>query len=719
VVAGPLRWSIREPTYAPAQAELTLRWDGFATVWLEQDCDGDELAAARLLGHLGVLLEGATAHPGERLPWLPLLTAAERDSLAEWNATAAPYPGERTVHSLIEDQADRTPFTVAVSAGDDHLSYRELDRRANQLAHLLRDRGVGPETLVGVVATRSTGTIVAMLAVLKAGGAYVPLDPDYPPARLRIIRDDADLHLVIAEPDVACLVPDGNQGTIAAGDAARHGYPGTRPAPLAGPANLAYVIYTSGSTGQPKGVLVPHRQIVHSTAARWAHGRFSPGAYAPPVPLSFDASCAAIYWSLCRGGRLVLPTDAAAKDPRLFAKLIKDENVTHLTGMPSFYALVLSAGSHPLRTIRDASIGGEVMPPDVPAEHAHTLPLARLYNDYGPTEATVWSTTHLCRGDERGASVPIGRPIQNVRVHVLDHNLQPVPAGFPGQICIAGEGLARGYLGRLAATAEHFVPDPFGPPGSRMYLTGDLGVLGPDGELEFAGRIDAQVKVRGFRVELTEIESVLREHPGVAAAAVAADRRDGDTRLVAHVVAGNPARPPSDSDLAACLRGQLPGYMVPSKIVFRDSIPVSPTGKIDRAALTTPSRPGPPRSGGPDDVGDVVAAMTEESLDMLLAGLLSPADRDGTVLHPIRPQAGPDLHPTAMEATDMDETGDRTELAVVRNDEEQYSVWRADREPPAGWHPTGFRGPRDACLEHIATVWTDMRPLSLRRAMDG
>jgi amino acid adenylation domain-containing protein len=475
-------------------------------------------------------------------------------------------------------------------------------------------------------------TIVAMLAVLKAGGAYVPLDPEFPSARLRAIAADADLHLVIADPDVASAVPAGRRGKIAAGDAAGHGYPDTRPAPAAGPQNLAYVIYTSGSTGRPKGVLVPHRQIVHSTTARWAGGRFSPGAYAPPVPLSFDASCAAIYWSLCRGGRLVLPTDAEAKDPRLFAKLIKDENITHLTGMPSFYALVLSAGHRPLRTVRDASIGGEVMPPDVAAEHARVLPLARLYNDYGPTEATVWSTTHLCRGDESGAPVPIGRPIQNVRVHLLDGDYGQVPVGVAGQICVAGDGLARGYLGRPALTAERFVPDPLGPPGSRMYLTGDLGVRLPDGEIHFIGRLDAQVKVRGFQVELTEIEMALREHPAVVAAAVTAVSRDGDTRLTAHIVVRDPARPPTKSELLARARERLPGYMVPGRVIFRDSIPASPTGKIDRSALAAYDRQAAPPAGGGDGVGDVVAALTEEHLDALLAGLINHPDPQETVL---------------------------------------------------------------------------------------
>jgi amino acid adenylation domain-containing protein len=633
--SGPTRWTIREPEEVPAAADLTLHvdtGDAAPLVWLAYAGGRDPVGVDRMLGHLGQFL---AADPASRLSTVPMLTPEERARLAEWNDTAAGYPDGRCVHELIEERAGATPFAVAVTANGEHLTYRELDERANRLAHLLRGRGVGPDVLVGVFASRTVTTITAMLAVLKAGGAYVPLDPGYPGDRLGRICRDAQLGFVIAEPDRVGEVPFGRHAIIAADAADAERFPVTRPDSGVGPDNLAYVIYTSGSTGQPKGVLVPHRQIVNSTAARWAGGRFSPGSYAPPVPLSFDASCAAIYWSLCRGGRLVLPTDAEARDPRLFAKLIKDEHITHITGMPSFYALVLTAGAEALRTLRDVSIGGEAMPPDVAAEHRRTLPLARLYNDYGPTEGTVWSTAHRCDGEETGASVPIGRPIQNVRVHLLDGDFNPVPVGVPGQVCIAGDGLARGYLGLPALTAQRFVPDPFGAPGTRMYLTGDRAVRLPDGELRFLGRLDAgrQVKVRGFRVELAEIEAALHDHPAVAAAAVAATTRGtGDTRLAAHLVAGDPRHPPDPAELGVFLRERLPDYMIPARFVLCPALPVTAAGKIDRAALAAADAP---RSAEPvpaataraiADPGALrqfVDDLTEGHLDRLLDGLLS------------------------------------------------------------------------------------------------
>jgi amino acid adenylation domain-containing protein len=624
VASGATRWSIREPEEVPAAADLTLHADT-RQVWLAYAGGRDPAGVDRMLGHLGQFL---AADPATRLSAVPMLTPVERAQLAAWNDTAAGYPDRRCVHELIEDRAEATPFAVAVTAHGEHLTYRELDERANRLANLLRDRGVGPDVLVGVYATRTVTTVTAMLAVLKAGGAYVPLDPSYPGDRLGRICRDAQLRFVVAEPDRVGEVPFGRHAVIAA-EAAR--FPATRPDSGVGPDNLAYVIYTSGSTGQPKGVLVPHRQIVNSTAARWAGGRFSPGSYAPPVPLSFDASCAAIYWSLCRGGRLVLPTDAEARDPRLFAKLIKDEHVTHITGMPSFYALVLTAGPAALRTLRDVSIGGEAMPPDVAAEHRRTLPLARLYNDYGPTEGTVWSTAHLCHGEETGASVPIGRPIQNVRVHLVDGDLNLVPVGVPGQVCIAGDGLARGYLGQPALTAQRFVPDPFDAPGARMYLTGDRAVRLPDGELLFLGRLDAgrQVKVRGFRVELAEIEAALHDHPAVAAAGVAATTREaGDTRLAAHLVARDPRRPPDPAELGVFLRERLPDYMIPARFVLCPALPVTAAGKLDRGALAAAdaprsAEPAPTATADPGALWQFVDDLPEGHLDRLLDSLLS------------------------------------------------------------------------------------------------
>jgi amino acid adenylation domain-containing protein len=309
----------------------------------------------------------------------------------------------------------------------------------------------------------------------------------------------------------------------------------------------------------------------------------SPGSYAVPVPLSFDASAAGIYWSLCTGGRVVLPSEDEVRDPGALARLIRLEQVTHVTHMPAYYALLLDAGGHALRTLRDVSVGGDVMPPALVRRHTELLPWAALFNEYGPTEATVWATCRLCTASAGGGPVPIGRPVAGARVYVLDGWLEPVPIGVAGELWIGGSGVARGYHGRAALTAERFLPDPYAPgPGARMYRSGDRARWLASGELEFLGRADAQVKVRGYRVELEEIEAVLGSHPDVAAAAVAVN---GETQLTAYVVAraGAPAR--SHAELVRHLEQRLPGYMIPARTVLLDELPQTPNRKLDRAAL--------------------------------------------------------------------------------------------------------------------------------------
>jgi amino acid adenylation domain-containing protein len=526
------------------------------------------------------------------------------------------------LHELFEQQVLRTPYAAAVAARDGALTYGELNARANALARRLRALGARPDVLVGVAAERSAATIVALLAVLKSGGAYVPLDPEHPPQRVRFLLDDARITLVLAstrvasrfaahgltviDPDTTEIAPNGPRGGVYGED-------------------LAYAIYTSGSTGRPKGVLISHRAIVNSTVARSAFGRFSPGAYAMPAPLTFDASAAGIYWTLCSGGRLVLPDDEQSKDPRLLARLIKDERVTHMTAMPSFYRLVLGAGREALRSLRDVSVGGEVMPVQLPREHTALLPWARLYNDYGPTEAAVWTTAHLCDARDQRPTVSIGRPIRNARVHVVDDELRSLPVGEAGELCIAGQGLARGYLNAPALTAQRFVPNPFADgPGERLYRTGDLARYLDDGTLEFLGRTDTQVKVRGFRVELGEVEAALYDHPDVAAAAVAVQvEGEGDARLVAYVVARHGTQVDRDA-LRSVLARSLPAYMIPDRLELLDELPRTASGKVERAALDRAPRAvhaGPRR---------LVRDLSEEQVVAMLRELLGD-ERTGSV----------------------------------------------------------------------------------------
>ncbi|MEU4620095.1 amino acid adenylation domain-containing protein [Actinoplanes sp. NPDC023801] len=546
-----------------------------------------------LLDHLIALLGDAADEPDQRHAALGMLTDHElARALGEWNSTDADYPRDATLHGLFAEQVARTPDKLAIVAGTDRLTYAELDRWANQLAHRLIRSGVGPESLVGVIANRRIGAVVAFLATMKAGGGYVPIDPEQPAERMRTILSDAGITVVVAAGEAEMVLqPVPCDPWIRADSDEVRAEPDTDPAVAVDPANVAYVIYTSGSTGSPKGVVVPHRQIVNSTLARSAFGREAPESYAIPVALSFDASAAGLYWTLLTGGRIVLPSDDQVANPALLARLVQTERITHITHMPSYYQLLLAAGGRQMISLKDVSAGGDVFPAQLAVDHYKALPWTKLYNDYGPTEVTVWATAQLATPDEDGASVPIGRPIQNTRVYLLDDDLNPVPIGVPGEIHVAGDGLARGYLGQPALTADRFVPDPFSAePGGRLYRTGDLARHRADGTLEFLGRVDTQVKVRGFRIELGEIENALQRHPGVTSAVAGTRRHPGGTEdhLVAWFIPADPANPPSGDELTAHLNRLLPHFMVPVAFLARDEFPVNPNGKVMRSALPDP-----------------------------------------------------------------------------------------------------------------------------------
>jgi amino acid adenylation domain-containing protein len=601
----------------------------------------DHDALGGVLDSLEGLIEAAAADPARRISELPLLPRRRRRvMLTQWNRTERPYASDRCLHELIEEQVRRTPEAVALTAGLRSMTYRELSARSNRSAGHLHKLGIGSEDRVAVVADGSPDAVVALLSVLKAGAAYVPLDPDLPPERLRFLLDDADPKAVMAGPGAVPELRFGRRPLIRCGG--RHHDAGADLKVVTGPLNAAYVIYTSGSTGRPKGVVVCHQQIVNATAARWGFGRAEPEVYLLVVPLTFDAAAQGLFWTLCRGGRLVLAGKNQVRDPRLLARVIEAEGVTHLNWVPSLYGVLLRAGGASLRTLRDVSVGGETPSPQLVADHMDLLPATALYNDYGPTETTVWSAAHRCSRRSCNARVPIGRPIQNTRLYILDEHLNPVPVGIPGELYIGGDGVARGYHRQPRLTAERFVPDPFtSRPGDRLYRTGDLVRYRRGGAVEFLGRTDLQVKVRGHRIELGEVETALSSHPDVRAAVVVLHRDpEGASDLVGCFVA-NDGRPPAQAELAAFLRARLPAYMIPSRFLRVDTLPRTSHGKVDRLTLaqlietTAHEQAGDHRRTR--TIGDLPSAHVD---DLLLDVLVEDGSPRGLFLPPSGTEAG-------------------------------------------------------------------------------
>ncbi len=553
----------------------------------------------RLVEQFGRLVEQVAAEPRIRLSELELLSAAERHQLlVEWNDTATPFPEQATISGLVEDQVARDPAAVAVVHEDRSLTYGELNARSNQLAHRLRSLGVGPEVVVGLCLPRGIDMVVGLLAILKAGGAYLPLDPDLPSERLGFMLDDAGGSVVVTLSSLG--VEHGfDVDHIVALDADRTAIdtlPTDSPPPLAEPDNLAYIIYTSGSTGQPKGVAIGHRGVVNllTTAA----GRFSFGVgdtWTMFHSFAFDFSVWELWGALTSGGRLVIVPMVTTRSPALLAALIRQERVTVLSVTPQvFQSLSETSGDEWTGELRLVVFGGAaLMPVHLHPWIASGPHRATLVNMYGITETTVHSTAWTLPGDDTRVlaegPIPIGRPMANTEVYVLDDRLRPVPVGVPGELCVGGVGLARGYLGRPTLTADRFVPNPFRTSGSRLYRSGDLARYRPDGTIEYLGRLDDQVKIRGFRIELGEVEAAIAEQPGVRQVAVMA-REDapGDLRLVAYVVHEADRTGRSD-ELRSALRRRLPEYMVPAAFVALERLPLTANGKVDRRALPVPS----------------------------------------------------------------------------------------------------------------------------------
>jgi amino acid adenylation domain-containing protein len=545
--------------------------------------------ALRMLGHLGRVLDQVAADADVRLSQLELLGEAERARVVdEWNATGAAYPADACIHTLFEAQARRSPGAVAVRAGDDEITYGELNERANRLAHRLIALGVGPEVRVAICADPAPETVVGVLAVLKAGGAFVPLDADGPDERLRYLLADSAPAVLLAQSAPAGWLSEREVPVVRLdGDAAWAGLPATNPGERAGLAadHLAYVIYTSGSTGRPKGVMVSHRSLVGHL--HWTGAAVLEGVERLPwtTRLSFDASLKQVLGPLLRGGTVwVLPAGAQRDPAALLEALRAPGGRLALNCVPSLWSAVLEIaaerGEPPV--LERLLLGGEAVGAELVERTRAALPEVEVWNLYGPTETTV----NAAAGRVAGVRAGIGRPVANARTYVLDGRLRPTPVGVAGELFVAGGGVARGYLGRPGVTAERFVPDPFGgPAGARMYRTGDRARWRADGTLEYLGRIDDQVKVRGFRIEPGEIEARLTEHPDVREALVVASGADGETRLVAYYVAPAPA---DAQALRAHLAARLPDYMVPAAYVRLDAFPLTPSGKLDRRALPAP-----------------------------------------------------------------------------------------------------------------------------------
>ena len=600
----------------------------------------DAATIERMVGHFQNLLEGIVVDPERRVSELPILAERERQQLlVEWIGTKTDYPQDRCIHELFEAQEEKTPDTIAVVFEDERLTYRELNSKANQLAHHLKKLSVGPDMLVGIFMERSLEMIVGLLGVLKAGAAYLPLHPTAPQERVAFMLEDSSTSLLLTQKR---LIEEGGwkiENTDAPSGSLKGrtkvlcldaDWEAISQEPLTNPnceistEKLAYVIYTSGSTGKPKGVLIEHLQILNYVKGIQDRCGLEPGAsYAMLQPLSVDSSQTVIFPALTSGGSLHIISEVKAADPDALGEYFHRFPVDLLKIAPSHLAaLQASPQFDQILPRRWLIIGGEASRRDWLENLQAMAPQCAFFNHYGPTEATVGVLTYRLptdRGGHGSALVPLGRPLANTQVYVLDRHLQPVPVGVAGELHIGGHCLARGYLNHPELSAEKFIADPFGnEPGARLYKTGDLGRYLPDGNIEFLGRSDDQVKIRGFRVEPGESEAALAAHPGVRQTVVLVREDEPDEkRLVAYVVPQHEAAP-SPSDLRAYLKGKLPDYMVPSAFVFIDSIPLSPHGKVDRQALPEPDRNSTDLAedyvGPRNAVEDIIAAAWSEIL---------------------------------------------------------------------------------------------------------
>jgi amino acid adenylation domain-containing protein len=568
-------------------------------------------------------VEAAERAPTTAMRRLDALPASERRRmLVEWNATRSEYPHEQLMHELFEAQAARSPEAVAVAHGDDQLSYGELNARANRLARHLRRLGARPDARVALCVERSLEMVVGLLAVLKAGAAYVPLDPAYPIERLTYMLEDSAAIAALMHAQVGREIRSMLAGTgvpmIDLNADSRHweGVPDTNPDRASiglSSEHLAYVIYTSGSTGKPKGVMVPHRGICNRLF--WMQRKYNltgQGAVLQKTPLSFDVSVWEFFWPLMSGARLVMAKPGGHRDRDYLIEEIERRQITAIHFVPSMLQAFLEGeGLDRLLSLSRVFSSGEALPYELKERFFKRLD-AELHDLYGPTEASVEVTHWQCRPGGDHQVTPIGRPIANTQIHLIDHHLDPVPLGVSGELHIGGIGLGRGYLGRPELTAEKFTPNPFAEePGARLYKTGDSARYRADGVIEFLGRIDHQVKIRGLRIELGEIEGALGRHPSVREAVVVVrEDQPGENRLVAYLTAIS-GEVLEVSELRGYLKERLPEYMVPAAYVAMPELPLMSNGKLNRNALPTPEREAYASHSYEAPVGEIETALAQ------------------------------------------------------------------------------------------------------------
>ncbi|MBX9762632.1 MAG: amino acid adenylation domain-containing protein [Pseudomonadaceae bacterium] len=588
-----------DPGAAGAQFDLALDTeeavDGRLSGYISYACElFESRSIARMARHFQRLLEGLCATPDQAIGLLPLLEQEEEARIAAWNHSARDYGAFVPVTQLISQQAARTPDATALLMAEQSLSYAELEARINRLANRLRRFGVVKGSLVGISLERSLELVVGLHAIVRAGAAYVPLDPEYPVERLAYLLEDAGVELLLSHSLLLAELPLPAQVRTLCLDREDCSAESAQPPELSlHPDDLTYVIYTSGSTGKPKGAGNSHAALANRLLWMQEAYRLDGGdTLLQKTPFSFDVSVWEFFWPLMTGARLVVAAPGDHRDPQRLLELIQTHRVTTLHFVPSMLqAFVGHPQIEACSSLRQIVCSGEALPAELQARVFQRLPQVQLYNLYGPTEAAI-DVSHWTCVDEGRHAVPIGRPIANLRLHVLDPQLNRVPVGVPGELYLAGIGLARGYHGRPELTAERFVPDPFGPPGARMYRSGDLVRWREDGAIDYLGRIDHQVKIRGFRVELGEIEALLLAQPGVAEAVVVARDTQIGKQLVAYLVAADAQVGVDEAawlaELKAALKTQLPEHMVPAALVRLAHMPLSPNGKLERRALPEP-----------------------------------------------------------------------------------------------------------------------------------
>jgi amino acid adenylation domain-containing protein len=552
-----------------------------------------EIDSAAIVRQLQSFIPACSSQPEQLLARLPLISTAEQQQLLiDWNQTATTIPTDVCIHQLFEQQVARTPDEIAVAYKSKQLTYQELNNRANQLAHYLLLQGVKPDTLVGLQMERSIEMIVGLLAIHKAGGAYLPLDPDFPADRLALMIEDSQAPIILTQqrliPNLAIstgvqvIAIDTSWDEIAQ-------QPTINPQSEVKPENLAYIIYTSGSTGKPKGVMVEHRNAVNFFTGMDERIDATPGVWLAVTSLSFDISVLEIFWTLTRGFKVVIyNAKKQLEQDNSIAGLIDRHRVTHLQCTPSMAGLLIAdpITCKAIGQIQTMIVGGEALT-EILAVQLQQIVQGQVHNMYGPTETTIWSTTHALKAVE--GVVPLGRPIANTQLYILDKLQQPVPVGIAGELLIGGKGVTRGYLNRPDLTSERFIPNPFSNDSTDLlYRTGDSVRYRADGNLEFLGRIDFQVKIRGYRIELGEIETILGRHQTIREVAIIV-REDipGDKRIVAYFIA-QPGQQPTTATLRTHLRAKLPEYMIPANFVQLQAFPLTPNKKVDRKAFPAP-----------------------------------------------------------------------------------------------------------------------------------